>query len=262
VTAAALADPRPVAAAADRPGFLGLHDLAGFLADGESLDDWLAEAARGIAAALSARCCSVMLLSGDDTGAPLLVVAAASAALPASAWTAPRALGEGIAGMVARSGAALLLSEVARIGNDARPHGRPDAGRGAICVPIALRGRVLGVLNVCGPEGSGVFDGGDLARAEAFAGLLARTVQAAQLQRILDQRFAQIALAESGRRHAGIMQKAMPPDRAAQIVARSLFRQMTCAGFSDKQIIRTASEILDELNRRLRQATARKRPAP
>jgi len=257
-----VADLRPAPAAAVPASLLCQQELAGFLAEGESLAEWLGEATRKIAAALSARCCSVMLLSNDGDCAPSLILAAASGALPASAWASVQSLDDGIAGEVARSGAALLLADAARFGGVPKAHGRPGAGRSTICVPIMLHGRVLGVLNVSGPDGEGAFNAGHLELAATFGGLLTRLIQAAQLQRILDQRFAQIALAESGRRHAGIMQKSMPPDRAAQIVARSLFQQMTRAGFSDKQIIRTASDILDELNQRLRKAASGKRSTP
>jgi hypothetical protein len=94
--------------------------------------------------------------------------------------------------------------------------------------------------------GAGAFGEKDLRIAGVFAALLAKAVQAAQLRKILDSRFAQIALAESDGRHAGIMEKSMPPEKAAHIIAKSLFTQMTRAGFTDKQIIRTASEILEE----------------
>lgn len=228
-----------LAAAADPVGapdaaLLCREDLAGFLAEGEPLEDWLEPVLPALAAALEAGSCALLLLS-NTAGTPALVAAARS--------------GPGSEATDAEAAEAALYSGLALSQN--------VGGRSVVCAPVRLRGRPLGVLVADRPAGCAGFDARSVALAELVAGLLARVVQAAQLQRILDLRFAQIALAETGRRHAGIMQRAMPPDRAAQIVARSLFRQMRQAGFSDKQVIRTASEILDELHRSLRRSAAR-----
>jgi L-methionine (R)-S-oxide reductase len=210
------------------------EELAGFLAEGACLGDWLSQVLPAITASLEADGCALLLLSREG-GEPSLMPVAASGALQSG--PAAQAAGE-----VVRSARPLLLAE---------------PGRTAACVPILLDARVLGVLCASRSPEKDAFDESDLSLAVTFAGLLARLVQAAQLQQILDQRFAQIALAESGRRHAGIIEKALPPDRAAQIVARSLFRQMRRAGFSDGQVIRTASEILDELKRSIRRGASR-----
>jgi GAF domain-containing protein len=231
---------------------LWLEELAGFVGEHDRLEVRLADAAGAICTAVDGRSCSVMLCSAE-AGEPRLALSA-SHGLPAGAARQPLRLGERIAGEVARTGVPLLIEDFSQSPWSQHAHERKGAGRGAICVPLKLGERVFGVVNVSGPAGRGRFADKDLRTVQAFADLLAGTIQAVQLRKILDSRFAQIALAESHGRHAGIMEKSMPPEKAAHIIAKSLFRQMTVAGFTDKQIIRTASDILEELAESRRKA--------
>jgi L-methionine (R)-S-oxide reductase len=225
---------------------LWLEELAGFVGDHDKLEVRLAEAADAICATVGGRSCSVMLCSAE-AGEPRLVLMA-SHGLPASATGQTLRPGERIAGEVARTGVPLLIEDMKQSAWSEFAHKRRGTGRGAICVPLKLADRVFGVVSVSGPAGRGLFGDKDLRTVQAFAELLVRTIQAVQLRKILDSRFAQIALAESHGRHAGIMEKSMPPEKAAHIIAKSLFRQMTLAGFTDNQIIRTASNIIEELS--------------
>ncbi len=225
----------------DTQAVLRLEELAGFLSQRDDLKQCLGEAAASMRAALDARGCSVLLFAAESGATQLVWMAGADDGSP------PPEVDE-LAAEVARSDTSLLIEDVdAPEWRDRVPR-HLSAGRSAIYVPLKLNGRALGVLQLDGPNGDACFDTQDLRVAQVFGALLAKAVQAAQLHKILDSRFAQIALAESDGRHAGIMEKSMAPEKAAHIIAKSLFTQMTRAGFSDKQIIRTASEILEELS--------------
>jgi GAF domain-containing protein len=233
----------------DTQAVLRLEELAGFLSQRDDLKQCLSEAVASIRAALNACGCAVWLYAAES-GATQLVWLAGS-----GDGSAPPPAADELATEAARSGTPLLIEDIdASEWRDRVP--RPSsAGRGAIYIPLKLNGRVLGVLQLSGPNDDACFDTQDLRIAQVVAALLAKAVQAAQLHKILDSRFAQIALAESDGRHAGIMEKSMAPEKAAHIIAKSLFAQMTRAGFTDKQIIRTASEILEELSVSKRKGT-------
>ncbi len=223
------------------------------MAEGASVAELVAPELADICGLVAGRSAAVMLLSAEGEGRPRLVPTAAHASSP-DASPLDAGLVEGFVGEVLRTAKPLLIADLHRSGWASLAHGCEHAGRSVICVPLILRERIIGTLHVVGPLGDGTFGDEDLKRLRMLAALLVRSVQVAQLQRILDVRFAQIALAESGKRHAGIMEKAMPPDKAAHVIAKSLFQQMTRAGFTDKQIIRTASDILEELNQSLRKS--------
>ncbi|MBI3126701.1 MAG: SpoIIE family protein phosphatase [Candidatus Tectomicrobia bacterium] len=61
--------------------------------------------------------------------------------------------GEGISGRVARTGEPLLVENIARDPRFAERRARAERSRSFACLPLAYRGRVLGVMNLSHPKG-------------------------------------------------------------------------------------------------------------
>jgi signal transduction histidine kinase len=135
----------------------------------------------GAADSLSADEASLMLVEGDD------LRVASSTRTPAGeaeSWQQRSRLGEGVAGWVAQTGSAVLLSE----GDDLSrfPNLVPKGGRiqSAVSVPLEVGGRVVGVLNANRLADGARFTSSDLAVLRLFASTAALAIdQASLLQR-------------------------------------------------------------------------------
>jgi L-methionine (R)-S-oxide reductase len=251
-------------------GVMRLQDLQQFLSSG-SLESNLEDQAARTARMLGADSCSIMLLSSGSDEAPRLRVHArygAAGPNPADAGqeeetdalpdTLPDALwrtdldggigrGEGICGQVLASGRALLVEDIAD-----SPYAplarRPLApGRSLMSGPIPVDGRIVGVVNVSGAG----FRQADSLLLEVICQFIGKTIQVAQLQRLLDSRFAQLALAREADAAGGTRTAYRNPEEAARILARSFFRELTRAGFEVPQIVRAASELIGQLNNKI-----------
>lgn len=117
---------------------------------------------------------SLMLL--DDSSQHLSIEAAVG--LPGEIVSSTRAaVGQGIAGSVAQSGEAVLI-------NGAVNHGRSGEGEpitSAICVPLKVKGRVIGVLNSSNVVRQGCFSRSDLDMMTILAGQAAIAIENARL---------------------------------------------------------------------------------
>jgi diguanylate cyclase (GGDEF)-like protein len=125
---------------------------------------------------------SIMLVEGNE-----LVMKAARGIPPDVARKIRIPLGEGIAGVVAQSGRALLVPDVAkdpRLNRDVGAERRPRyAGRSFASVPILLEDHVLGVLNVTNKRGVGEMTEDDLEFLETIAAQSAVAIENARLLR-------------------------------------------------------------------------------
>jgi signal transduction histidine kinase len=126
---------------------------------------------------------SLMLL--DDSSQHLSIEAAVG--LPGEIVSSTRAaVGQGIAGSVAQSGEAVLL-------NGAVNHGRSAEGEpitSAICVPLKVKGRVIGVLNSSNVVRQGSFSRSDLDMMTILAGQAAIAIENARLFEEVDAKQA------------------------------------------------------------------------
>jgi len=259
----------------DDTGLVRLQDLQQLLSSGsleDSLEDSLEGQAAQTARMLGADSCSVMLLSSGDGEAPRLRVHARAGAAPdkAVADAAPDAVadalsdavpdavfdavfkssigpGEGICGQVLASGRALLIEDIG-----SSPYAllarRPLApGRSLMSAPIPIDGRIVGVVNVSGTA----FRQADLLLLEVICQFIGKTIQVSQLQRLLDSRFAQLALAREADAEGAARNAYRNPEEVARILARSFYRELTRAGFELPQIVRAASELIGQLNNKL-----------
>ena len=127
---------------------------------------------------------------------------------------------------------------------------RPDAaGRALMSAPVRIGEKIIGVVNVSGAG----FDPLDLPLLDIVATLIGKSIQVAQLQRVLDSRFAQLALLQEAQLKVGeqVRTAYQNPEDVARILARAFFREMTKAGFASGQIVSAATELIDQLNHQL-----------
>ncbi|BBP05261.1 GAF domain-containing protein [Sulfuriferula plumbiphila] len=236
-----------------------LHGLAGFLEAQGSLEHSLAQLATLAADTLDAARCSIMLFIEGDGEAMRLRVCAAHGALPEAAFTQTVARGEGIAGHVAASGVALLVEDIEQ-SDFASCARRPGVGTHSLMTaPISVNRKPIGVINLSEPNSATPFTQADLALLEIVALFVGKSIQAVQLQNLLNSRFAQIALVQDAEKAIGgvMLSSAYDTDKMAKIVAKSFFREMTQAGFGSSQIIQAASEIISQLSSSLHKHSKR-----
>jgi len=224
-----------------------LIELAGFQPCG-SFEDTLYRLAGLTGEMLAARRVSLMLLDSGEGKSARLRLAALYGELPEAAWQQEQAPGEGIAGRVLASGASVRVGRIDRSVWKATARRPADAGAFMAC-PLVLGGKPVGVLNISNPVERATFSAADLATAQLAAQLIARSVQVARLESLLNSRFAQLALARSGQSDALAVTElsAHEPERVAKLLAKGFYREMRQCGFTPNQIIHAAGEIISEL---------------
>jgi L-methionine (R)-S-oxide reductase len=242
-----------------------LQDLQHFLAANnleESLDQQVAMTAMLVDAAS----CSIMLLNTGEGEAMRMGIYARHGDLPDMALSASVASGEGIAGQVLAGGAALLVADIERspYATLARHDGRAGS---LLCAPIRIDGNIVGVINASRPapdtSDQSAFSETELRLLEVAALFIGKSIQVQQLQRLLDSRFAQVALLQEARQKMGesMLTAYRNPEDVARILARSFFKEMTRAGFKPAQIVGAATELIGQLNDHLHQKKNSAAPA-
>jgi GAF domain-containing protein len=124
---------------------------------------------RAILELAEADCGSVMLLDGATEE---LVIVVAQGSSDSVVLRTRQPISEGIAGWVARNGEPLLLTEAHKQDDMLRELIRSDQElRSAMSVPLSVRGKVIGVINIrlSGKEEKQKFQDGDLRLASIFA---------------------------------------------------------------------------------------------
>ncbi len=224
-----------------------LKELAAFQVCG-SFEDNLYRLARIAGELLEVGRVSLMLLdSGEEKGAHLRL-AALYGELPEAAWKEEPAPGQGIAGQVLASGSCVRVRRIDHSAWQADARRPGEAGAFMVC-PLPLAGRPAGVLNVSNPARRDAFSAEDQAVAELAALLIARAIQVARLESLLDSRFAQMALGRQAGAKADTVTalSAHEPDKVAKLLAKGFYREMRHCGFTPNQIIHAAGEIISEL---------------
>jgi signal transduction protein with GAF and PtsI domain len=230
-----------------------LQDLSNFLESQGSLDDNLYQLAGMSAKILNAENCSIMLLNDDEFEELRLRVCANYGSLPTKAYQESVKRGQGISGHVISTGKALLIEDLSASPFAALARRTDDPRKSMISAPILVNGKIIGVVNVNGPQHGRPFNLGDLNLLDIVALFVGKTIQVIQLQNILNSRFTQISLAQDADKTIGdaLSNAGQNPDQIAKIVAKSFYREMTKAGFGPSQIINASSEIISELSKSL-----------
>ena len=229
---------------------LQLHDFASYLDSPGNLEQSLGQLAEMAAKILNARHCSIMLLDEEEKDELKLRVFATYGALPDVAYKQMTKKGEGISGHVLATGQPLLVEDIENSAFATVARRLSAKSKSLISAPIVLRRNIVGVINVSDPKTKRPFNLDDLHLLDVVSLFVGKSVQVAQLQSVLNSRFAQIALAQEADSTIG---DAMPyvsenPNQLAKILAKSFFKEMSKAGFSATQIIHAASEIINLLN--------------
>ena len=233
----------------DNP-LIKLQDLSNFLEQG-TLDDNLLQLAERAAKALTAEKCSIMLLKDGESDDLRMRVCASYGALPDAAYTESIGKGEGIAGRVIATGRSILIEDISKSELASKARRTDDPRKSLISSPIPINRRIVGVVNVSGHARGDVFNQADLNLLEVIALFIGKSIQAIQLQNILNSRFAQLALlheAEKSLEPLGVGVAVQNPDQMAKILAKSFYKEMTRAGLGSNQIISAASEIISQLS--------------
>ncbi|MGA9351527.1 MAG: ATP-binding protein [Anaerolineae bacterium] len=119
---------------------------------------------------------SLMLLEGEE------LVVKASVGLPLEIAAAARErVGEGIAGWVADKGEALLLADGASLNPQIREAMIREEITSALCVPLLVKDKVVGVLNLSKLEEGPAFTQGDLEFISILGGEAAIAIENARL---------------------------------------------------------------------------------
>ena len=209
-----------------------LRELAGFQICG-GFEDNLYRLTRIAGELLAAGRVSLMLLdSGHGKGSRLKEPAP----------------GQGIAGQVLATGVSVRVNRIGRSAWKTTARRPDDAGAFMAC-PLFLAGEPAGVINVSAPIDRTTFSADDLAAAELAALLIARAIQVGRLERMLDSRFAQMALTLEGSADAYTVTalSAHDPDKVAKMLAKGFYKELRHCGFTPNQIIHAAGEIISEL---------------
>jgi diguanylate cyclase (GGDEF)-like protein len=172
-----------------------LHEITTLLDAGRAvnstldLDRVLASILAGATDLMPASSGSVMLLEGTPGGQELVVAAAAG---NSSALGRRAAIGEGIAGHVARTLQPLLINGRATPALFPGLTTRSQDVGSALCVPLVERGELLGVLNLSSPA-EGEFSEYDLRAVSLFAEQAAAAISKARLYARSQQQAADLA---------------------------------------------------------------------
>jgi L-methionine (R)-S-oxide reductase len=224
-----------------------LRELAGFQICG-GFEDNLYRLTRIAGELLAAGRVSLMLLDSGHGKGSRLKLAALYGELPEAAWKEEPASGQGIAGQVLASGVSVRVNRISRSAWKSTARRPDDAGAFMAC-PLFLAGEAAGVLNISNPVDREIFSADDLAAAELAALLIARAIQVGRLERLLDSRFAQMALTLEGSANAYTVTalSAHDPDKVAKMLAKGFYKELRHCGFTPNQIIHAAGEIISEL---------------
>jgi hypothetical protein len=118
-------------------------------------------------------------------------------------------------------------------------------------LPVQIDGLTIGEMVIDRPKHFALEDSRLLA---TLALLIGKSIQAAQLQAVLRSRFVQLSLAQAAGKTLGsaLAVCSQNPNQVARILAKSFYRELASAGFSVKQIINAATEIISQVSASLK----------
>lgn len=240
-----------------------LQDLSNFIEQG-TLEENLQQLAELSANILNAENSSIMLLNDGENYDLKLRVCACFGFLPAEAYKQSTGKNDGIAGYVLATGKSVLIEDINNSGFANQARRGNDPRKSLISSPISINKRIVGVVNICNHLRNSTFTQQDLSTLEIIALFIGKSIQAVQLQNILNSRFAQLALVNEMENNAKlafttetIASTIHNNDKIAKILAKSFYKEMTRAGLSPGQIISAASEIIAQLNKGLQRYNKR-----
>jgi diguanylate cyclase (GGDEF)-like protein len=136
---------------------------------------------------------SIMLI--DKNGDSMQVVFTRGMTLNV-AQSLPIKVGKGIAGKVAETGEALLVNDVEKDQRTAMANRPRFKSKSLLCVPLKIKNKTIGVLNLCEKNNLAPFTGADLQVITSFASLASLTIERAL---VLEEsvRFEQLSVTDA-----------------------------------------------------------------
>jgi signal transduction protein with GAF and PtsI domain len=234
--------------------FTKLVDISTFLEQHANLDTCLTELVSMVANFLNVENCSIMLLKVEDDSVDFrLRVFAKNGYLPPNAFKEAEKINDGIAGHVAATCKALLVEDIGKSPFSSLARRPDNPNKSFMSVPIMIRNKIIGVLNLSNSKDGHCFNPHDLELASFMAMFVGKSTQVVQLQNLLDSRFSQMALIrESSNMGSNILTPiSQDPAQLSKILAKSFYQEMTKVGLGRDHIINAATEILSLLSESL-----------
>ena len=222
-----------------------------------NLEEALTELARMTAELVRTDRCSIMLLSepANDEQEGQLRIFAHFGHLPSEALRATVKMNKGIAGHVLATRKPLLVPDIVQSPFAPVARLRDSGNPSLISAPIEVASRPIGVINVKGPSDGPRLTSRDLDLITIFALFIGKSIQTFELQKLAESRILQLAILRERQDQApGAAPRPIAPDpaRIAKLVAKSLYRELTAAGFGPNGVIGVTSEVLSLLHRNLK----------
>lgn len=137
--------------------------------------------------------CSLMLLEGDPKTLKIVVAHGLDENIIKNAQIKP---GDGIAGYVAKNGKPLLITDISRdpVFSKYSKTGADYKTKSVLSVPLIIKEKVIGVINVNNKTTSDVFNDSDLQLLETLATQIATAIENARLYAQKEQRLVEITM--------------------------------------------------------------------
>ena len=160
------------------------HQLEKLLEQSSQMDNFFRAYLRALAKSFKVKRVSLMLL---DEARHELFIRESEGLFPELKTKTRVRLGEGISGRVAERGEAVLVPDVEKDKRLLRERRGKFRSGGFICIPLKVRGKIYGVLNVSEKKGNKPFELEDLKKLEVFGMQLAVLVENQHLRRKIEQ---------------------------------------------------------------------------
>ncbi|HJV64266.1 MAG TPA: diguanylate cyclase [Geomonas sp.] len=184
---------------------------------------------------------SIMLI---DQGGKNLQMVCSRGASPDLAQSLPVRLGQGIAGTVADTGEPLLINEIEKelsVGAAGRP---PFTSKSLVCVPLKLKEKVIGVLNLSDKSTLAPFSAADLHTLTSFANLASLMIERTL---VLEEsvRFEQLAVTDA---LTGLYNRRYLKSRLEEELSRSVRQGLNLTVlFMDLDLFKSYNDICGHL---------------
>ncbi len=226
----------------------GLAELARILDTQDDPGVHWTRSASIIAELLNAQSCWIVFSSTDESSDMTVRAYGDQGGLPASALRDLVRSGSLFREVLAT--ARCVLAADADISEcDPMSADRDAACQSVILAPIRLGDMTVGVVKVHGKRHASQFNEQHLGIVRIATLLIEKSIQLAKLRKVLNSRFAQVALMQGTAVPADhvVWNPVKRPDGMANLLAKSFYREMSRAGFDPHEIIAAASEIISQL---------------